>query len=178
MRCFVAVDIDNDLKAKIASMQDKLNFPGIKLIEPHNLHFTLKFLGEINEDDVGKVKEILGSLRQHESFDIDLGGIGAFPNADYPRIIWIRADKLLKLQNQVNELLSPLFTKDRDIKPHLTIARIKLLKDKEKIQEFLTNNTNIEIGSIIVKEVFLKKSVLTPTGPVYENLERFELTTN
>ena len=175
MRCFVAVDIDNDIKAKIASLQNQLGIPGIKLIEPQTLHFTLKFLGEIDEDSVSKVKESLGSLRDYETFEIDLRGVGAFPNADYSRVVWIGAEKLLNLQNHVNELLSSLFPKDRDVKPHLTIARVKFLKDKKKIQEFLTKNSNIEIGSMTVKEVFLKKSVLTPNGPVYENLSFFKL---
>ena len=175
MRCFVSVDINNELKTRIASIQSQIGITGIKLTEPANLHFTLKFLGEIYENDVSKVGESLDSLRDYESFDIDLRGVGAFPNADYSRVIWIGAEKLLDLQNQINELLSPLFPKDRDIKPHLTIGRVKFLKDKKKIQEFLTRNSNIEIGSMTVKEVFLKKSTLTPNGPVYEDLKKFEL---
>ena len=68
MRCFVAVDINNDIRAKIASLQDQLKFPGIKLIEPQSLHFTLKFLGEIDEDNVIKVKESLEPLMDYETF--------------------------------------------------------------------------------------------------------------
>jgi 2'-5' RNA ligase len=175
MRCFIAVDIDNTLKAKIASLQNQIRIPGIKLIEPQNLHFTLKFLGEVDDGTIAKVKERLDSLKDFNALDIGLSYVGAFPNANYARVVWIGSEKLTNLQNHVNDLLSPLFKKDPDIKPHLTIARIKFLKDKQKLQKFLKENANMEIGSMQVKEILLKKSILTREGPVYENLEKFEL---
>ena len=175
MRCFVAVDIDSALRTKITSLQSQLGTQGIKLIHPEALHFTLKFLGEIDEDTVSKVKESLDFLKDYKAFEIDLKGTGAFPDVNYARVVWIGAEKLLNLQNQVNELLSPLFPKDLDVKPHLTIARVKLLKDRKKLQGFINQNSNIEIGSMTVNEDFLKKSTLTTEGPVYENLSSFKL---
>ncbi len=95
MRCFVAVDIDENLKDKIINIQKELATLGnMKLVEKQNLHFTLKFLGEINERTIKEVMNKLESIaKQTQSFTINIQGMGAFPSLDYIRVVWIGADE-------------------------------------------------------------------------------------
>jgi len=174
MRCFVAVDIDKELKAKIAQLQEYIVMDGIKLIPPENLHFTLKFLGELDEAAVDNVKTLLKGIKQ-EKIDILLVGVGAFPKPDYIKVIWVGAPKLTNLQSSVNEVLKDISPLDRNIKPHLTIARVRFVKDTGKIAKFLREQKEVEMGKMTVKEIILKKSTLVQKGPVYENISSFPL---
>ncbi|MDI6720828.1 MAG: RNA 2',3'-cyclic phosphodiesterase, partial [Candidatus Aenigmarchaeota archaeon] len=110
MRCFIAVDIPDHLKLKITELQEQLVGYDIKLAEPENLHFTLKFLGEI--DDPDKIAQRLGFLKNKNSFDIHLKGVGAFPSEKFIRVIWIgveNGEKIINLQKSIDDSLYPMF---------------------------------------------------------------------
>jgi 2'-5' RNA ligase len=104
-----------------------------------------------------------------------LAGVGAFPNPRSPRVVWIGVDdvaatSLIKLAVQVEEKLSPLgFRSDKPFKPHLTIFRIK--NRINDISQELNQFKTIEIGRSVISELKFKKSILTPTGPIYSDLQ-------
>ncbi len=177
MRCFVAADIDDRLKAEILPLQKELaRIADVKLVEPENLHFTLKFLGEIDNRTLTEAKNMLGkAASQFMPFNTSVKGMGAFPNINYIRVVWIGCPELYNLQKTIDDSLVPLFKKEKEINPHLTLARIRSERNKEALADFINKNKNVEIGSFHVEEIMLKSSKLMPKGPVYEDVEVFRL---
>src|SRR3989338_687305 len=148
MRCFVAVDLPEDVKSGVEQLQRKLSGTGISLTEKENLHYTLKFLGEIDENAVRKTETVLAVIAaEFNPFRVAVKGVGAFPDLTYIRVIWIGGQELYELQKAVDEGLSGTFPRERDISPHLTIARVKFIDDKDDIARFLKENRSVEIGA-------------------------------
>ena len=99
MRLFIAVEIDKNLKRKILEIQDKFRESGviIKHVEPENLHFNLKFIGEADDSRVSAIGKALENIfKSTKSFKIHVFGAGAFPNEDYIRILWLGVKKVRK----------------------------------------------------------------------------------
>ena len=177
MRCFIAVDLDRQLSDKVVALQNHLKGTDVKLVEENNLHFTLKFLGEIEEKSAEIVKEKLSEIAASASaFPITLSGVGVFPNEKFMRVVWIgsKGEEFINLHNAVNDALSYLFKKEK-ASPHLTIARVRSARDNAKILDFVNHHRKTEIGQMVVEKVKLKKSTLTREGPIYEDVAEFGL---
>ena len=176
MRCFVAVDIPEEPKEKIKELQDQLSPYDVKLVEPQNLHFTLKFLGEIDEAIIKRVKERLSKLTETKSFSVLLSGVGAFPKLTYIRVIWIgaKSQDFVNLHKSITEALSKIGKPEKGT-PHLTIARVRSPRDKEVITKIVKRYESESFSSFIIDKIKLKKSTLTQRGPIYEDLGVFEL---
>ena len=175
-RCFIAVDIDDALRQRIVNLQREIE-PLIigKIVEPENLHFTLKFLGEISDKQIDDVKKVLSDIASNfQPFTIDLVGVGAFPNKNYVKIVWAGAPKLFNLQKPIADSLES-FGKDHDVIPHLTLARVKNVKNKNDLAGFMKRHENTVFGTMAISNIKLKKSILAPTGPVYEDVAVFGL---
>ncbi|MBI4018428.1 MAG: RNA 2',3'-cyclic phosphodiesterase [Candidatus Aenigmarchaeota archaeon] len=177
MRCFLAVDLDEALKPAVAELQQRLNEAGdVKLVEPENLHFTLKFLGEASGDHVSYVRNVIGCLlKDWRHFEITIKNIGVFPSTGYIRVVWLGAPELHRLQHSIEQALCPPFEKERGITPHLTLARVRSVTGKEDLVRFVKGNKDVEIGGMTVDAVKLKQSVLAPTGPVYTDYHVWNL---
>jgi 2'-5' RNA ligase len=181
-RAFVAIDIDEAIREKLVSAQRQLKATGadLKLVEPQNIHVTMKFLGEVPDDKIGTIVEALKkAVGGTEQFDVDVHGIGAFPDLHYIRVVWagIREgrDEIISLQRRIDQELHPLaFSKERDFVPHLTIARVRTAKAKERLAAFVREMVDAEFGMMRARALELKRSTLTQRGPVYSTLERFE----
>ena len=154
-------------------------FSGIKGVKPvrkQNLHLTMKFLGEIEEDKVNKVVEALGKV-EFNPFKLSINKIGLFPNEKRIRVLWVDAEPaepLIELKKEIDKAL-PQFKDDHPFSAHLTFARIKYIasdEDKKKILELITN-TKIEKKEFLVDKFKLYKSTLMPEGPVYEVVASF-----
>ena len=173
MRTFVAAEItDQGILNSIKNMQSNLRIEA-KPIELQNMHFTLLFLGEISEDMAQRVQSEL-KIIQFDSFDISFEGVGAFPKPKFPRVVWIGvkngADQLVKLAKTVEEKMAPLgFKSDKEFKPHITIFRIK--NKIGDITDELIKYSNEKFGLQKISEIKFKKSVLTPSGPIYSDLQ-------
>jgi len=169
MRTFIAIDIPEKIKKEIIKIQNQLpEFKG-KKTEIENLHLTLKFLGEVDEKKISEVKRRLTEI-ELASFIAEINSIGMFSD----RIVWLGVRNCNELQKQIDEKLSDLFEKEKRFMGHLTIARIKELKVRKK---FLAKLKKIEIPEIKfpVRDFNLKKSKLGRPGPVYENIEVYNL---
>ncbi|MGC8932092.1 MAG: RNA 2',3'-cyclic phosphodiesterase [Candidatus Methanodesulfokora sp.] len=180
IRTFIAVDLDSSLKGKVVDLQSRLEKSTdyvLKLVEPENLHITLKFLGDVNEGRLEKVfytvKETLSGIN---SFRIMLRGVGAFPSIRRPEVIWIGlgegAENLIKIMTALETSLARIgFPREkREPVPHLTIARVKK-PSKNGISSFLESLADMEIGFMEVSDVKVKSSTLTPSGPIYKDLK-------
>ncbi len=173
MRTFVAAEItDQSILSSIKNLQSNLRIEA-RPVELQNMHFTLLFLGEISEDMVQRVQDELKTIK-FDSFDISFEGIGAFPKPKFPRVVWVGvrngAGQLVDLAKTVEEKLSPLgFKSDKEFKPHITMFRIK-----NKIGDItyeLAKYSNEKFGLQKISEIKFKKSVLTPSGPIYSDLQ-------
>lgn len=174
MRTFVAVEIRNDeVLNSISKLQSDFNIKATA-VNKQNMHFTLLFLGEISEEIAENVKKALSSVT-FKPIDVSFTHLGAFPNPNFPRVIWIGTDEasakqLVELAHQVEEKLAPLgFKSDKPFKPHLTIFRVKNKIDdiSKKIERFKETN----LGKDVISELKFKQSILTPNGPIYSDLK-------
>ena len=175
-RGFIAIDIpsfpkllefENDLRKIDAD---------IKLVEPKNIHITLKFLGDTSEAHIEKIQDIIKeSVKGIQPFEIIFSNVGVFPNLNYMKVIWIgiqNAEPIKIIANSINEKITILgFEKDkRPFSAHLTIGRVKTAKNKERVKQILIKYQKMDFYSFNVESVKLKKSVLTPKGPIYSDL--------
>jgi 2'-5' RNA ligase len=181
IRSFLAFDIENDTCVnRLAAAQRQLVQTGadVKLVEPQNIHITIRFLGNITPT---MVERIFDEMRQDQftPFNVQIKGLGAFPNIRYPRVIWAGitqgANQLKNIFSQLEPKLRSLgFVPDtRGFSPHLTIARVRSGRNKQQLAEFLTKNTDYEVGTVDARCLRLKKSALTPKGPIYSTLKEF-----
>jgi len=179
MRCFIAIDADKKLFDKIAELKEGINKLNVdvKLVEPENLHFTVKFLGDMNEDEVNEVKNSLGKcLKNEREFKINITGFNYFGNPNYIRTLWLGVkegqNELKKLVQTVNDCVK---IGKLEVSPHLTLGRVKSPVNKDHLIKFMNENKNVKIGEMNVNYVKLKASTLTKNGPIYNNLAVFNL---
>lgn len=182
MRAFLAVDVDPHLTYKITEIQRQLAEanPNVKLVEQENLHFTFKFLGDISPEKTETIIEIVEeNIKGYSPFDITIKGMGAFPNMDYIRVIWLGVEHpgaFSKVQRELdNEFASLGFKKERSYIPHLTIGRVKGAQNKDELISVVEKLEDIEIGTMNIDRLTLKKSELTPVGPMYTDLQEIFL---
>lgn len=173
MRAFIAIETPKEVNFTLKEIQKK--FAGLGKInftqEPY--HLTLKFLGEISEDQCTQVKELLKSIK-FKPFELELTQLGVFPNEDYIKVIWVgtKDKEVNELQQQIDSKLTGIFGKDLRFHAHITLGRVKFVENKEKIKELF--KTKVPSLKFEVKEFKLIKSELTPNGPKYEDLEVFK----
>jgi 2'-5' RNA ligase len=173
MRCFVALDLPREVMNHIKEIQENIRkqnlFTG-KFTEVENLHLTLKFLGEINEEKTEQVKEKLKEIRFDE-FEAELGEVGVF-SKKFLKIIWVKLKGADKLQKQVDEALKEMFQPEFRFMGHITIARVKKAEDRNRLIQYLKQIKPKKL-TFNVNKFFLKKSNLHSEGPVYEDIEEY-----
>ncbi|MDD6049133.1 MAG: RNA 2',3'-cyclic phosphodiesterase [Methanobrevibacter ruminantium] len=182
VRSFLAIELKEDLVPKILDVQKefkKIN-ANIKYVPSENLHFTLKFFGNIDEDMIEDISNSVEKvIKDYSSFDLNIKDCGCFPNKNVIKVLWLGLDEgspIKDLQKDLDVEFKKLgFKKERNFISHLTIGRVKSPKNKKQIRETIERLENIEIGQMTVSRICLKKSTLTPQGPIYEDIKIFEL---
>ncbi|MEM4717682.1 MAG: RNA 2',3'-cyclic phosphodiesterase [Desulfurococcaceae archaeon] len=183
IRTFIAVEIESsDVLKKLIQSRDFLVSTGadIKPVEDENIHLTLRFIGEI---PVGIVKALCNEITnlKFERFRIHIKGIGVFPSLNRPRVIWAGieegSNKVIDLHTQIERIIRKLGipTDREEFTPHVTIARVKGVRGLESLIKALSQLTNTDFGYSDVTRVYIKKSVLTPSGPIYSNICQVDL---
>ncbi len=176
MRTFISIDIPEKVRYKIKNIQDALpEFYG-KKTEYENLHLTLKFLGEVDEEKIEEVKNKLREIK-FERFETEAKYVGFFDNIKRGKrygSVWLHLNNCEGLQKLVDDNLKDFFKPEKRFMSHLTIARVKDLKDKN---EFLKKLGEIKIPEIKfnVGCFKLKKSILSKEKAVYETIEEYNL---
>jgi len=178
IRSFIAVELgDGDILGKIVSLQRTLaqTDADLKIVEPQNIHVTIRFLGEIPANLVESVYQAMRQIK-FQPFHLELQGLGCFPDYHRPNVVWVGITKgeaeLRNISNQLESNLRKLgFAPDRKgFSPHLTIARVRSGRNRQKLVDAVEALKDESCGSIIVDRLRLKKSVLTPKGPIYTTL--------
>ncbi len=181
IRTFISFDIENDaVLGRIAEVQKTLSKTeaDLKLVEPQNIHVTIRFLGNIRPHMVEEIYREMKEV-QFSPFNIKIEGIGVFPNFQYLRVIWVGVTEGSREMKDVSSQLEPRLRKlgfppDRKgFSPHLTIARVRSGRNKDELAKCIRENTDQEFGTFIGKCLNLKKSDLTPKGPIYSTLKEF-----
>ncbi|MCW4005506.1 MAG: RNA 2',3'-cyclic phosphodiesterase [Candidatus Bathyarchaeota archaeon] len=180
VRAFLAFDLESEeVKKKLAHRQKLAVQTGadLKPVEPQNIHITLRFLGDITLSMAEKVFEQMQQI-EFAPFSVQVKGLGVFPNLNYPRVLWAGitqgATQLQEIFNQIEPRLQKLgFTADKKgFNPHLTIARVRSPRNKTQLSQFVTQNTQTDFGAVTANCLRLKKSQLTPQGPIYTTLKQ------
>ncbi|MFW9938794.1 MAG: RNA 2',3'-cyclic phosphodiesterase [Candidatus Thorarchaeota archaeon] len=187
IRAFLAMELkDQETIKEIALFTTRLrqNQPKLKLVEPQNLHITVKFLGDISESLAPKIYKIIQEdinekVFKGQSYEYFLKGAGQFNKFS---VLWIKLNGDINFLQKVkdntekslNEKLNIEFDKRTTFKPHLTIGRLKNNKINYKtfntFKKLIQDARNLEFGTFRINQLKLKKSVLTPKGPIYSDL--------
>jgi 2'-5' RNA ligase len=185
LRAFVAFKLPTPIVDRAVVLQNALRSKGLTLrwVKPQNLHLTLKFLGDIPEADLPAAGAVIHHVsRNQPPLEMTLQGLGVFPSIKRPRVLWIgfggQVEALRQLHRKLDERLEPLGCKreKRDLKAHLTIARIKgriapgaLVKAMQAVGDFTPMLFDL-------RQLVLYKSDLRPQGAKYTPLASADLT--
>jgi len=176
MRIFVAIKIPKDIKDCISGVQESIgdDLAKIRWVNKDQMHLTLKFLGEVQPSNIIEIKKELKKI-EFNPFRTYLSSISMFPNENYIRVVWVGLEpeeEINSLQKDIDEKLKKLFKKDKDFKPHITLGRVKFVRDKEK---FIENLRKIKIDNkkVDVNGFKLMKSTLSQKGPIYEEIASY-----
>lgn len=176
MRVFIAVDLPNNVKDYVYSLHRLVDhkLASVNWVRKENLHATLKFLGDIDMDTLGKVKERMASVK-FNPFKMKLTKIGYFPSASSIRVVWVGlepAEPLIGLHQKVDIELMGLFPQEKQFSVHLTIGRVKSVEKRKELREKL-DSLKIEPLEFEVKNFKMMKSDLQKGEPLYEELAVF-----
>ena len=181
VRAFLAFEINEEsVKKRLANMQAQAVKIGadLKLVAPENIHITIRFLGEITLNMSEKIFEEMQKV-SFKPFPVQLIGLGVFPSMHYPRVLWAGiaqgADQLQNIVNQIEPRLHSLgyAPEPTPFSPHLTIARVRSAQNKPELIDFVTKNSKYDFGVVNAQCLRLKRSELTPNGPIYSTLKEY-----
>src|SRR3989344_753116 len=179
MKLFIGIDLPEEIKNYLYEIQNKIKnnkLAKINWVFKKNLHLTLKFLGEMEENKLSLLKERLSNIK-NQKFNLTLLPMGIFPDVNNPRIMWVgikKEEKLFELQRKIDDSTIDLSNESMSFAAHLTLGRIKLIKNKK---EFLKQFEEIKIEDLNfkIKKFALFKSKTMREGPRYEILEEYSL---
>jgi RNA 2',3'-cyclic 3'-phosphodiesterase len=179
IRSFIAIEVPELLRVKMEGVQRDLRRTGadVKWVRPEGIHLTLKFLGSISPDEAEKISQAIAPIvAQWVPFSLRIRGLGCFPSARNPRIIWLGIDQgveaVLALQKAIEDTAAAegFAPEDRPFKAHLTLGRVRSPKGREGLNESLAPCKDVEIGVFRADRVYLFKSELRPSGAVHTKL--------
>jgi len=176
MRLFIAINIPLEIKKKLVDITKELiKFGKVSNVKKANIHITIKFLDEVEDKNIDELKNRLRKIK-FNCFNLKLNSFGVFPNINFIKVIWAGLEdslELRKLHDKVEGALAGLFDKDDKFAEHVTISRVKFVKDRDKLIGFLKKvrfNDKFEVNNFS-----LIKSELSKDGSKYTVLERYNL---
>ncbi len=184
MRAFIAVDIGDEIRAKLDELQRRLKkvHANVRWVNPRNMHLTLVFLGDVPAGQIAAVRQVMNQAAHGQgSFTIAAQGAGFFGKPGYPRVIWVGlgdCPTLMQLQGRIVQGLhhAEIDFDSKRFSPHLTLGRVKGIDQHigpllQKVKKF----RDTESGSALIDRVELIQSTLTPRGAEYRVLHRVNL---
>lgn len=185
IRAFIAVETPGEIQAQALQLIRELSVSPatVKWVEPDAMHWSLKFLGEIELTDVAEVcKAVIAAAASFAPFDVESHGAGAFPNLANPKTLWMGirsgAEAMTALQQAIENRLTPLGFREeaRRFQPHLTLGRVRSNPPGNmRLGQLVRRFQDFDGGLSTVYEVLVMSSELTQSGPVYEALGRARL---
>ena len=188
IRSFIAIDlpkhIQDPLDRVIRDLQDRNPHTAVRWVPAHNIHLTLKFLGEVSSSNLEILTKILQTeVPRHRCFEILVGTLGAFPSIHRPRVIWIGVEAppdLMSLQRSIETETTRLgyAPEERPFSAHLTLGRVSHNASPEEVRtigEVLKECKVGMLGTSIVERVRVFRSDLEPGGAIYTPLFTFNM---
>ena len=168
-RLFAAIDLPDSLRREISELT-AYGLPGVAWVDSRQLHLSLRFIGEVDEQMFEKLRTCLLRIQQ-QSFLLKLRGVGTFPNGKSPRIIWVgveNSEPLVQLRNKIEHQINSLGIKgeSRKFRPHITLGRVKSKKINH-IADYLVHYNLFRSEPFSVEYFSLFSSLLTPSGAKY-----------
>jgi 2'-5' RNA ligase len=186
IRAFIAIELSPEAKKALSELQAEFikTDADVKWVKPENIHVTLKFLGDITEEQKIAIQNILDDyFKETQSFKIRLQTTGAFPKPEYPKVIWVGSSGETELKNiakivdeKINKLGFP--REERAFKSHLTLGRVRSGRDKDKLLQALKKFQDWQGPEMTVAGVSLFQSTLTPQGSIYSPLHKTNFKTS
>ena len=183
IRTFIALDfplsILDSIEQQTKRLRQTLGNEVIRWVLTHNLHLTLKFLGNVPVSHLEFLKQMLAQATDSiTQFDLQIGGVGSFPNSNRPRVLWVGIHApaaLSNLQKAIEEGAKRLGyeKEERPFSPHLTLGRVRQGLDGKDLQKIRNALSSIQLGKIgiaRVDSVHIYKSDLNSEGSVYTKL--------
>lgn len=176
-RVFVSAEITN--KDGVAAAQENFSIQAgsdrtkLKKVEKQNLHFTLTYIGDVDETLLERIKTNFSEIK-FTSFEFNYRNIGGFPNSNHARIVWLGVDQdghknISRLWQLVSEKLVNFVKKDNDpFIPHITLFRLR--NGSINLDTLISNNTCTTGISDRIDHLTVKQSTLTPLGPRYTDI--------
>lgn len=176
MRLFIAIEIPDDLKKALGKL--RLDIPGARQVPDGQIHLTLAFLGEVDEETVATLTGELSRIRS-PSFELCLSGAGCFPDRRRPRVLWVGLEQEQRLNDLVDLLRKAALEcgipqEDRPFSAHITLARFKIPASIE-VGAFLEQHAKLGLRPFPVREFTLFQSLLTPQETSHIPLKIFSL---
>lgn len=183
IRTFIAIEVEDRVREAISHIIEQLRETGadVRWVLPQNLHLTLKFLGDVDDRRINDITErVREASSGTEPFELQLSGVGAFPNRNHPRVVWIGlcrgAEPLQELAWRIETALDAeeFPREDRKFSPHLTIGRVTSPRGLQSLV-MLVDRMSFVGPAMVVDRIAVMKSDLRPTGPIYTRLAAVQL---
>jgi len=185
LRTFIAIDLGKPIRDRLVALQEALgrSAPGVKWVEPDNLHVTLLFLGEVDQREIAEVCRVVSETAASQpAFALTVGGTGCFPNARRPRILWAGLSAGTPEVVALHDALEPPLLElgcyrreERKYSPHVTLGRIRSERPPDGLEKALAKHQAWHAGETTISEIHVMASELTPNGPTYTVLSRAAL---
>ena len=180
MRLFVALDLPEYVREALNNLiaHLKLTCPKVRWVRPEGMHITLKFIGEADPGKLGAIRAALETVHSGAPVEINLRGVGFFPNERRPHTAWCGVEaspNLAPLAAEIARALKPLGfpAESRQFVPHLTLARFKSPDGLERLVSAARDLKSQEFGSVRESEFHLFQSFLKPSGAEHQRLATF-----
>lgn len=184
IRTFIAFPLSIELQKIIKHVQNHLKQLDchIKWGNPENIHLTIKFLGDVKLKNIEALTNLMSNLfKDTKSIKTDLTQLGAFPNSNRPRIVWIglkdATQEIARLAKTIDKELGSIgFKKDpKPFTPHITIGRLRSPRNVIHLSQAISEFHLPENHTEHLNRIVLFKSTLTPQGPIHESLLEINL---
>jgi 2'-5' RNA ligase len=187
MRCFIAIEIPEEIHAELANLQKELagqvdvHKGDVKWVEPESMHLTLKFLGEVPDNQIMEICNITKEVAsRYAQFDFAVREAGSFGGRS-ARVLWVGAGlgshELLELQQDLEDELADAGWPEegRQFSGHLTLCRIRNSKAGEKLGELIERYKDYDLGLVRAGSIVVFESQLTGQGPIYTPVGTYRL---
>jgi len=184
VRTFIAINMTNEIKETLSKIQLELKKANadVKWVNHEGMHITLKFLGNVIIGQLESVYQmVLEATFNFTQFPLSLSSIDAFPNLSTPKVVWVGVDKgkkeCIELSKRIdNNLLRLGFpVEQKEVIPHLTLGRVKSSRGRNELSKLISKLKTQSFGQMMVSNIEVMGSQLTPKGAIYTTLREFAL---
>jgi 2'-5' RNA ligase len=178
-RFFLALPLPESVREHLANARPP-QLPGINLVRPDQMHVTLHFLGELDDDDLEVTRRAMSTILSPR-FSLGIAGVGTFPEKGPPRVIWAGVEacsRLSALQLHLGECLKQAINfqpEDRPYKPHITLSRVKPPVTRSQLHDYFEGRQHLAIPQVPIDRIVLFQSLFVDGRLVYREEAAWEL---